>query len=121
MKTTILNIIFLSIFSIATFAQNSITLNTDNFTSFETSQALDIYLHQSDSSYIQLKGTNVDIEKVDLQNKNGHLKIQVQGANNINSKIHIYSSDYKRISISGASSLHTIGQIKGDRLKMDNR
>ena len=118
MNTRIITIVFISLFSFSAMAQNNI-INTGDFTSFEINQPLDVYLHQSDSSYVELKGSEVNLSKVKIENENGHLNIDVDGAGNINSKVHLYSKEYTNIRIASASSLHTIGQIKGEKLKIE--
>lgn len=119
MKTQILSIIFISLFSFAAMAQNGVIINTGTFTSFKISQPLDIYLHQSDSSYIELKGSDVNVDKVSINNIDKHLAIEVSGSGNINSKIHVYSKEYTGMSISSASDIHTIGQLKGTELSIE--
>ncbi|MCK5857365.1 MAG: DUF2807 domain-containing protein [Bacteroidales bacterium] len=118
MKTIILNLSLLIIFNISAFAQSQITLSTGDFTGFEIDQPLDVYVHQSDSCYIQLKGANIDAGKVKLNNNNGYLTIEVSGSNNINSQVHIFSKQYDRMLLSGTSELHTIGQLKGEKLHL---
>ena len=119
MKTRILSIIILSLFSFISFAQNSVIIKTGSFTSFSTDQALDLSIHQSDSSYIKVVGNNIDIDKIDLNNNNGHLIIRVHGTSIINSNIHIYTKEFKGIDISSAADLHSVGQINGDQLKVE--
>jgi hypothetical protein len=119
MNKRIIHFIFLSLFSIAAMAQNGIAIKTGPFTSFEISQPLDVYIHQSDSSYIELKGSGVDADKVRITNVNGNLIIEVSGSANINSKIHIYTKKYTGITMGSASDLHTIGQLNGDELMVD--
>jgi len=100
-------------------AQNGVIIKTGPFTSFEISQPLDVYIHQSDSSYIELKGSDVDANKVSTNINNEHLIIEVSGSANINSKIHIYTKEYTGITMGSASDRHTIGQLKGDELKVN--
>ena len=111
-------IIFIGFFSISASSQNYI-INTDNFNSFEINQALDVFLHQADSSYIELKGSNVNLSKVHIDNDDDHLTINVEGAGNKNAKIHLYSKEYTNIRLANASSLSSIGQIKGEKLKIE--
>jgi len=101
------------------FAQNEVRINTDNFSTLDIDQAVDIYLHQSDSSYIVLKGNNLEPKKIEFTIKDEVLKLRVHGASNINAKIHIYTKNYEGVRISSASDLHTIGQLQGDKIILD--
>ena len=116
MKRILLSLLIISAAIINTKAQNKIQISTSDFSSFEINQPLDVYIHQADSSYIELKGNNVNADKVHINNKEGHLVIQLSGAANMNAVIHIYTKDYKGIQLRSSSDLHTIGQIKGDEL-----
>jgi hypothetical protein len=118
MKTIILNISLLFLFSFSTYAQSQVTLKTGEFTGFEISQPVDVYVHQSDSCYLQLKGDNIEANKIKLDNINGILIIEVKGSSNINSQVHVFIKQLEHIQLSGASELHTIGQLKGNSLEL---
>jgi len=63
MKSIILSLISSLIFSLTIVAQSQITVTPGDFSGFEISQPLDVYLHQSDSSYIQISGKNIEAKK----------------------------------------------------------
>ncbi len=117
MKKIYLSLITI-ILSLNLIAQDKAIIKTTDFTKIRISQPLDIYLHQSDSSYIMLLGKNIDSKKIELHYKDESLNISVHGSSNINSKIHIYSKSFTGISISSASDLHTVGQLKGENLSL---
>jgi len=119
MKRIILIIAIIAQTYLSTQAQNILEIPTSDFTSFEINQPLDVYIHQSDSFYVEIKGSHLKEDKISLDNINGHLIIEVNGPANMNSIIHLYSKRYDGIKLSSASDLHTVGQIKGDSLMVE--
>ena len=117
MTKFILTYLFIAI-SLIINAQSKITINTGEFTGFEINQPLDIYIYQSESNYIQVKGNNIEKNKIEITNDHGFLEISVHGSGNMNSQFHIYSKHLDKIILSGASELHTVGQIKGSSINL---
>ncbi|RLD68042.1 MAG: hypothetical protein DRI84_00875 [Bacteroidetes bacterium] len=117
MKTIYTSLIILT-FSISLFAQNEASLRIEDFNRLEISQPLNIYLHQSDSSYILLQGKDVDASKIEVDIQDEKLFLNVKGSANMNSQIHIYTKDFREIEVSTASNIHTEGQLKGEQLKI---
>ena len=116
-KFILINILVL--ISIAVSAQSQITIKTGDFSSFEINQPIDIYIHQSDSSYIEVKGNDIQRNNINVNNNNGSLRISIHGSANMNAQYHIYSKQFDKITLSGASELHTIGQISGNTLDLN--
>ena len=119
MKSIIFSLLSSLLFSLTIVAQSQITIAPGDFSGFEISQPLDVYLHQSDSSYIQINGKNIESKKINISNHGGFLNIKVSGSNNINSQIHVYCPRFTKIRLSSASELHTIGQLQGNHLLLD--
>jgi hypothetical protein len=117
MKKIYLSLIVI-ILSFSLFAQNETIIKTNDFSKIRVNQPLDIYLHQSDSSYIKLVGNDLDPGKIAVNRKNESLSLDVRGPGNLSSKIHIYSKKFTEISMSSASDLHTVGQLQGETLSI---
>ena len=103
---------------IAMAQQGELRINTKPFTSVQIDQPLDIFLHQADSSYVILRGNNLNSNKVLVQVQDGKLVLNVDGSGNMNAKIHIYTKDYKMLNFSSASALHTQSQLSGHQMNV---
>ena len=100
-------------------AQQSIRINTDQYTGVVVEQPLDFYLHHSDSSYIEVSGSGVQLQKIKVEIKNGTLYLHAGGAENLNAKYHFYSPKYNYVSLSSASTLHGGDQLKGEKILVE--
>jgi hypothetical protein len=110
-------IIALVILSSALKAQKSkLRIDTDKFNSVSISQPIDVFLHQSDSSYVVLEGINLNADKVNTHVQNKTLYFSVDGNNNMNATVHIYTQNYRQMEFSSAVDVHNREQIKGREL-----
>jgi hypothetical protein len=98
--------------------KSSLRFETTAFNSISIEQPIDLFLHQSDSSYIVLEGYKLDPDKVDINVNNGTLKLSVKGNNNMNASVHIYTKNYRQMDFSSAVDVHNQEQIKGEELDL---
>lgn len=116
MRSLLLGIILITLASINSVAQDREERQMDAFEEVKVGQAIKVTLHYSNEEKVIIESSNIDIEKIETEVRNGILRISLEGDRyrSINVKVEVYYKNLKGLSVSSAASVKSTETIKGN-------
>lgn len=126
LKSSLTAIILLSISSIAVYAQDSKNVSVKNFNGLAVSSGIDLYISQSTTESLTIKGRNDVIENVIVEQNGSNISIKYKSGINWSSlfrnqsiKVYVNYKTLKNLSASGGSDVYTQNTLKTDILSIN--
>ena len=124
-KSYVLVLLALTLFNLSVNAQSSKNINVKSFNEITVSSGIDLYLTQSATESVTIKGNEDLIKNVIVEQKGGSLVIKFKDGiswsrmfKNESIKAYVNYKNIKALTASGGSDVFTQNNLKADALKL---
>lgn len=125
LKVKLLILLLTGLISLNSFAQNSKTVNVNTFNEVTVSSGIDLYLNQSGTESLTIKGDNDLIKDVIVTQNAGSITIKYKDGikwgrlfKNQSIKVYLNYKALKSLTASGGSDVYTQNTLKSDALSL---